>query len=148
MKRFRKILVATDLSPNSTPAYRKAIEIAEVNGAQLLIATAYEPPNPIVADAVAPGVYGEWNARLQGRVATEVQALVDDARSRGIDASPAILPGDPEEAIVRSAQENGVDLIVMGTHGRRGAARLFVGSVAAGVLANATCPVMTVRSAI
>jgi len=52
-----------------------------------------------------------------------------------------------DEAIVEAVRQQGADLIVMGTHGRVGAARLFLGSVASRVIATAPCPVMTVRSA-
>ena len=51
----------------------------------------------------------------------------------------------PAEVIVRVARREGADLIVMGTHGRSGLGRLFMGSVVAHVLGTATCPVLTVR---
>ncbi len=56
-----------------------------------------------------------------------------------------MLEGPPAEEIVRFARARRVDLIVMGTHGRRGLAKLFVGSVADRVVAAASCPVLTVR---
>jgi nucleotide-binding universal stress UspA family protein len=60
---------------------------------------------------------------------------------------PVLRKGIPEDAIVQAAKREGVDLIVMGTHGRRGASRLLAGSVAARVVATASCPVLTVRAA-
>ena len=57
-----------------------------------------------------------------------------------------ILTGFADEAIIEAARQEGADLIVMGTHGRRGASRLFLGSVASRVISTASCPVMTVRS--
>ena len=57
----------------------------------------------------------------------------------------AVVAGHPADAIVREARERGADLIVMGTHGRTGLAKLFLGSVASRVVTAAHCPVLTVR---
>jgi nucleotide-binding universal stress UspA family protein len=54
--------------------------------------------------------------------------------------------GLPDDRIVETARRENVDVIVMGTHGRRGAARLLLGSVAARVIASAPCPVLTIRN--
>jgi nucleotide-binding universal stress UspA family protein len=56
-----------------------------------------------------------------------------------------LLAGDPAEAIIRLAQTEDVDMIVMGTHGRRGLTRLLMGSVAEAVVRAAPCPVLTVK---
>ena len=68
------------------------------------------------------------------------QATKSRARAKGF-----ILQGAPSEQIVRFARARRVELIVMGTHGRKGIAKLFVGSVADRVVAAAACPVLTVR---
>ena len=60
-------------------------------------------------------------------------------------ARAVIAEGTPHVRIARAARSNRADVIVMGTHGRTGLARAFLGSVAARVLASATCPVVTVR---
>jgi len=56
-----------------------------------------------------------------------------------------LLAGDPAEALIRLAQTEDVDMIVMGTHGRRGLTRLLMGSVAEAVVRAAPCPVLTVK---
>lgn len=56
-----------------------------------------------------------------------------------------VVPGDPRDAILALADEVDADMIVMGTHGRRGISRLVIGSVAENVVRNAPCPVLTVR---
>ena len=63
----------------------------------------------------------------------------------GAEVKPLLRKGIPEDAIVEAANREEVDLIVMGTHGRHGAARLFLGSVAERVVATASCSVLTVR---
>jgi nucleotide-binding universal stress UspA family protein len=64
----------------------------------------------------------------------------------GVEAERRLEEGDPVEAILRVAEEIGADLIVMGTHGRTGLSRLFMGSVAEQVLRRAPCPVLTLKS--
>ncbi len=147
MKPFKRILMATDFTHASKPAFEEALGLAKKNGSQLLIAHAYRPPNMSIADAVAGGAYDEWNENLRARVAEKLQGLVDEARQAGVLAEPLVLAGSAEEAIVDSAKQNKADLVVMGTHGRKGVSRFFLGSVASRVISTAPCPVMTVRAA-
>jgi nucleotide-binding universal stress UspA family protein len=147
MTPFNRIMVATDFTEASTPAFQEAIELAKKDGSELLISHAYQPPNMVQADTVAPGVYEEWDRNLRSRVQEMLQGLVDDAKKAGVPAKPLVLTGAPYEAIVDAAKENKADLVVMGTHGRKGVSRFFLGSVASRVISTAPCPVMTVRAA-
>ncbi len=147
MKPFNRIMVATDFTDASKPAFEEAIELAKKNGAELLISHAYQPPNVVQADAVAPGVYEEWDHNLRTQVEQKLQGLVDDAKKAGVQAKPLVLTGAPYEAIVEGAKDKKADLVVMGTHGRKGVSRFFLGSVASRVISTAPCPVMTVRAA-
>jgi nucleotide-binding universal stress UspA family protein len=74
----------------------------------------------------------------------ELDALVAKAKKAGVRATAMLLDGTAHQRIVRVARSKRADLIVIGTHGRTGLARLFLGSVAGRVVATATCPVMTV----
>ena len=67
------------------------------------------------------------------------------AKAAGVRARGFLLEGVPHEQIVRIAKSRRADLVVMGTHGRSGLAKLFLGSVAGRVVAAAPCPVLTVR---
>ena len=71
--------------------------------------------------------------------------LLAHARKARVRARGFLLEGAPHEEIIRFARARRVDLVVMGTHGRTGLAKLFVGSVADRVVAAAPCPVLTVR---
>lgn len=72
---FHRILVATDFSPASGPAVQEATKLAQKNGAELLIAHAYEPPSPLQVDGyVAPWIYNEWDETLRNE-AEHVAAL-------------------------------------------------------------------------
>ena len=147
MKMFERILVATDFLPASTPALEQSVKMARRDGALLFIAHAYQEPGLVGLSHAPARVYQEWDKKLREEVERKLRPLVESARKEGVEAEGLLLAGFADEAIVKAAKEKDVDLIVMGTHGRRGAARLFLGSVAARVISTAPCPVMTVRSA-
>lgn len=145
MKPFQKILMATDFSDASAPAWRRAVEMAAENGAELLVAHAYAPPHYIEMGAMAPRLYDELDEYLCSEINKKLQLLVNDAAKSRLAARPLVLTGNPEEAIVNAASDNQADLLVMGTHGRKGMPRFFLGSVASRVIATAPCAVLTVR---
>jgi len=147
MNIFRKILFATDLTPASEPAFQEAIALATESGAELIVAHVYQPPNVPQAAAVGPDVYDEWDRNLRSDAEKRIEPLVHRARNAGVRVSSLILSGAASTVIIESAKTNGVDLLVMGTHGRKGVSRMFLGSVASSVISTAPCPVMTVRAA-
>jgi nucleotide-binding universal stress UspA family protein len=73
----------------------------------------------------------------------QLDAVVPDDPSIPVDHR--LLAGDAADAIVRTAETDNVDFIVMGTHGRRGLTRLLMGSVAEAIIRRAPCPVLTVK---
>jgi nucleotide-binding universal stress UspA family protein len=147
-KRFRRVLVATDLTPASTPAVKKAIGLAAESGAELILAHAYQPPSLILEGYVPPATYDSWDESIQSDVRRKLQPYLDDAEKAGVTARVLILTGTPEEAIIGAARDCDADLVVMGTHGRTGVPRFFLGSVASRVISTAPCPVMTVGRAV
>jgi nucleotide-binding universal stress UspA family protein len=146
MKNFERIMVATDLTPASEPALKEAVEMAKEKGSQLVITHVYQLPSPTEAEAAAPGVYDQWDQNLRTAVEKRLQPLVEDAKKAGVNARALVLSGAAYEAISQAAEKNKADLVVMGTHGRKGVSRFFVGSVASRVISTAPCPVMTVRA--
>jgi len=145
MKPFQRILVATDFSEASIPAWNRALSLAAENAGSLFVVHAYEPPNAAQATMVGPGVYEEWNQNLRTGAEKKLDVLVAEARKSGVQAHRGVAAGRVDEAIVKTAEELDIDLIVMGTHGRTGASLMFLGSVAARVMATAPCAVLTVR---
>ena len=137
MIRIKKILYPTDFSSYSNQAYFHAIALAENHNASLTVLFVYN------SDIMTtPGSQGDevtdrryWQSQLE--------------QIRPIDANIAVshilLEGDPAGEIVRYGRDAGVDLIVMGTHGRTGVERLVLGSVAEKVLRDAACSVMVVK---
>ena len=142
MSRFRSIFVATDFSPASRPAFRTAVRMAAASGARLSIGYAL----PLVPKGVAVPMYQEMEANLRSEAEKRMNAAVRVARAAGARPRALLLRGVPHEAVRRAAREYRADLVVVGTHGRTGLARVFMGSVAARVLATSPCPVLSVRS--
>jgi nucleotide-binding universal stress UspA family protein len=146
MKPVRNILVATDFSSASRPAFRRALELARDNASALWIAHVAAAPGPLSPDGyVLPRIYEEMELAIRTDAQKRLRTMLSRARKVGVRARALLLKGAPHEAIVRAARGHRADMVVMGTHGRTGVARFFVGSVAARVVAAATCPVLTVR---
>jgi universal stress protein A len=135
----RRILVATDFSESSRDALPLATALARDAHALLLICHVSPPEF----------VYG---AEEIDAVATPfdnpgVRQQLDETRPSDpqVEYEHHLLVGSPAEEIVHFAEEQHVDLIVLGSHGRTGAARLLMGSVAEAVVRHAACPVLTIK---
>jgi nucleotide-binding universal stress UspA family protein len=148
MKSIKRILFATDFSHASEKAFDQAVDIARESGAELLIAHVYQPPAVAPTDAyLSAAMYEELDTKLRDAASQQLERFLRMARERGATSSSLLLAGPADEAISETAKEQGAGLIVMGTHGRTGPARFFLGSVASRVTSTAPCPVLTVRAA-
>jgi nucleotide-binding universal stress UspA family protein len=146
MKPMRNILFATDFSSASRPAFRRALEMASADGAALWIVHVAAPPGPLSPDGyVLPRIYEEMDLAIRTDAQKRLRSLLGRARKLGVRARALLLKGAPHAAIARAARKHRADIVIVGTHGRTGVARFFVGSVAARVVATAPCPVLTVR---
>lgn len=87
----------------------------------------------------------QLNAEARRWSQQRLAALTEKAKKAGVRATGLMVEGDPARQIVRVARSKRADLLVVGTHGRTGLNKFFVGSVAERVVSSATCPVVTVR---
>jgi nucleotide-binding universal stress UspA family protein len=143
---FSRILHPTDFSPASAAALASALALAKAGRAKLVLLHVLTPPSPFVGDDVVPArTYEELEAGARRGARRELARRVARARRAGVPAAGVIVDGVAFEEITRFAKRKGVDLIVMGTHGRTGLPRLFMGSVAERVLQRAPCSVLTAR---
>lgn len=135
---MKQILVATDFSDASAAAMDYGRALARTFGASLHLLHAAENPflRPTAADPHA--LKAATLRRLAGR-------LTDDDKDALHATAVLETSDDAAEAIVKFAAARGIDLIVMGTHGRGAVAQIFMGSVAEKVVRTAPCPVLTVR---
>ena len=146
MTRIRRILCASDLSKTSGKALISAIDLAKANRARLTIIHAHVPIVPLVPEQyLEASTWDRVDTETRRWAGRQVEKLTEKARKRGVRASAMMVTGDPAQQIVRMARSKRADLIVVGTHGRRGFSKFFLGSVAERVIATAPCPVMTVR---
>lgn len=135
--RLRTIVLATDFSPLcSERGLAYASWLARGTGARLLIVHVDRPPQTGEA-GIYEGVPG--GVPPAARLAQIVPAEADIAHEH------RLLVGDAAGEIIRLAEQESADVIVVGTSGRRGVSRFFLGSVAEAVVRGAPCPVLTVR---
>jgi nucleotide-binding universal stress UspA family protein len=142
----RRIVHPSDFSKASGAAFKKAVEMAKESRAELMIVNVVNPNTPLVADEhVSPTAYDEVLESTRAWSRKQLDKLLAKAKPAGVRAKGFVLEGVAHKQIVRFARSKRADLVVMGTHGRSGLAKLFVGSVAGRVVATARCPVVTVR---
>jgi len=147
-----RVLCATDLVDSSHEAEGWAARLAGCFGAHLSLVYVSQEGSELPAPYVFPPHVVDQVHQLRSRQLERVRrSLADQAarQSPGPQAveSHLIFAGDPAHAIVKLAAEDQADLVVVGTHGRRGIARAFLGSVAEGVLRHAGTSVLTVPRA-
>jgi len=140
MLQFRSILHPTDFSPNSAEAFRFACALARDCEARLIVVHAVEPAPAMVGEAALVPYELEELREQARRKLDELRPTDPDIRMETM-----VRDGPAPAVILDAADEFGADLIVMGTHGRTGLKRLFLGSVAELVLRRAHCPVLTVK---
>ena len=143
----RRVLHPTDFSKASNSAFARSLVEARENRGQLVLVHVLSPVIPMGgADGyVSPSVYEQMSKSARAWAQKQMDLLLAKARTARVRARGMLLEGVAHEQIVRAAKRQRADLIVMGTHGRTGVARFFLGSVAARVAAAASCPVLTVR---
>jgi nucleotide-binding universal stress UspA family protein len=146
MTRFRRILFASDFSKTSAKAFATAVTLAKANRAQVTILHVVVPFLPMVPEHYMGGAtLDQLNAEARRWSQQRLAALTGKAKKAGVRATGLMVEGDPARQIVRVARSKRADLLVVGTHGRTGWNKFFVGSVAERVVSSATCPVVTVR---
>jgi nucleotide-binding universal stress UspA family protein len=142
---FRQIVVPTDFSADAEQAIRVASDLSRIYSAPLTLIHIYDPvayPLPDGYMLYTPGQLSRMWEEFERRLA---RAKADALAAGAIQVETRLLQGLTAPEIVRFAKDGGYDLIVMGTHGRKGVARVLLGSVAARVVQMAECPVLTVR---
>lgn len=147
MLAFKHILVATDFSASAERALDLAIPIAALCGAKLtLFHSSWLPPAAYAADSAhAEGI--DWHDDDVARAARRtLEDALAGARARYSVAESAVAFGEPWQTILESIDERAVDLVVIGTHGRKGLAHAVLGSVAEKIVRLSPVPVLTVSA--
>lgn len=135
MHSIKTILFPTDQSEGSRVAFRAASSLACDLGARLII---------LEVVPIAVTIYGPPTEDYLTQMEKSLKQLTVD--NPNVRVERYVTEGVPAEAIVRAAEETNCDLIVMATHGRTGATRVVLGSVAETVMRRSRCPVLIVKT--
>jgi nucleotide-binding universal stress UspA family protein len=144
---FKHILVATDGSDLAERAASQGLELAKILDAKLTAVTVTEPWAAVVIGDAAFGLPpADYEKGVIETAASVLERVAEMAKSAGVNCATVHMKDHfPDEGIIAAAKENGCDLIVIASHGRRGLARLLLGSVAARVVALSSVPVLVCR---
>lgn len=142
-----KILIGVDDSPHATAAVEFVKRTRWPADTRIVVVSAAVLPVVVYAEAYVPPAdyYEEIDKQLldsHGKIATRAERLLRDG---GFQVEAKVLRGDPRNALVDMAQSEGADLLVVGSHGRTGMAKLLMGSVASHVVTHAPCSVLVVK---
>lgn len=142
---FDRILIPTDGSDEVKPAVEMALDLAETHDATLHALFMVDQPTSV--SGTGEGFSGLDNLldtlEEEGHQVTD--AIAEQAEDRGVETEIAVQRGNPHDDILTYANEQDIELIVMGTHGRSGVKRALLGSVTEKVVRHSEIPVLTVH---
>lgn len=143
----RTIVVGTDFSDQADAAVAYAIALAGKLDARVQLVHGWQVPPTAIGPDLATGFVAPFAAELE-RSAREAMARTLDRVRKGakVPIDGAVVCNDPRDAVLAEAASRDAQLIIVGTHGRRGLKRALLGSVAEAVVRLASCPVLVVRS--
>jgi len=144
--RFSKILCAVDLSEHSKQVAQYAAMLAKSTGAQLSVIYTAPSLSQYVGFHVPPSTIENFVGEIVSGAEKSMETFLAE-NFAGVPVASKVLIGYAAEEIINRANEEDVDMIVMGTHGRKGIDRILFGSVAEKVVKNAKQPVLTIRPA-
>jgi len=140
----RNLLVPLDLGPHAAEVVAYAVALADRLDARLHVL--HSIAWPLIGAEIPVTISSAALAEIMAQARSELEQLTSAHAGRIPAEAIEVQSGDPRTNIIATAERLGADLIVMGTHGRRGVARMWLGSVAEQVARVAPCPVLLVRS--
>ena len=118
MIKLKKVLVPTDFSDSARHALTYGVSFAKEYGAELVLLHVVENITVGYASDLFPVPMAEVFQEISGYAKTELAKLAAEAREKGVTVTELVVQGKPSAEIIRYAGENGVDMIVLGTHGK------------------------------
>lgn len=145
---FSSLVVGTDGSDTAKEAVRQATELAKALGARVHLVSAYEPvaESRLREERVQVPDDLQWMVNPREDVEATLRVAAEGIEQQGVDVATYAREGDPADAILDVAEEQGADLIVVGNKGMTGARRFLLGSVPNKVSHHAPCSVMIIRT--
>lgn len=142
---FRNILFPTDFTPHARAALKYAAAFARSGGGRVVLFSVQSAQVPLNLLTLPARVLEEQENAWLLQLRTEVRDLLADPLFAGLEVEPVIVAGEPAPEIARAVREYEIDLVTVVTHGRKGLTRALWGSTAEEIIAEAPCPVLTIR---
>lgn len=142
---FRNILFPTDFTPHARAALKYAAAFARSGGGRVVLFSVQSAKVPANLLTVPEHIFEEEENGWLLQLRTEVKNLLADHLFDGLEVEPVIVEGEPAAEIARAVREYDIDLVTVVTHGRKGLTRALWGSTAEEIIAEAPCPVLTIR---
>src|SRR5882724_6848422 len=142
---FRNILFPTDFTPHSRAALKYAAAFAHGGRGRVVLFSVQSASVPANLLTLPERIFEEQDNKWLLQIRTEVRNLLADPLFNGLEVEPVIVEGEPAPQIAKAVREYDIDLVTVGTHGRRGLSRALWGSTAEEIIAEAPCPVLTLR---
>jgi len=144
MSQIKKILCAVDFSEATNRVAEWAAYLGKCMGAEIVVLYAVPNMSRYSNFDVSSGYIANFEREIMHGAESNMKDCLK-TNLKGIKAQGIVVMGDPAEKIMETAEEQGVDVIVLGTHGRKGLDRIVFGSVADHVVKSASVPVLTIR---
>ncbi len=142
---FRNILFPTDFTPHARAALKYAAAFARNGNGRVVLFSVQGATVPANLLTLPEHVFDEQENRWLLQLRTEFRDLLGDPLFDGLEVEPVIVEGEPAAEIARAVREYEIDLVTVVTHGRKGLSRALWGSTAEEIIAEAPCPVLTIR---
>ncbi|HKP36411.1 MAG TPA: universal stress protein [Pyrinomonadaceae bacterium] len=142
---FRNILFPTDFTPHARSALKYAAAFAREGRGRVILFSVQSASVPANLMTLPERVLQDQDTQWLLQMRREVADLLRDPLFDGLEIEPVIVEGEPATEIAKAVNDYGIDMVTVVTHGRRGLARALFGSTAEEIIAEAPCPVLTIR---
>jgi len=142
---FRNILFPTDFTTHARSALKYAAAFARDGRGRVVLFSVQDAKVPANLLTLPERVLEDQDTRWLLQLRNEVKDLLADPLFDGLEVEPVIVEGEPAHEIANAVRDYEIDLVTVVTHGRRGLARALFGSTAEEIIADAPCPVLTIR---
>jgi len=142
---FRNILFPTDFTPHARAALKYAAAFAHGGRGRVVLFSVQSANVPANLLTLPERILEEQDNRWLLQIRTEVRNLLADPLFNGLEVEPVIVEGEPAPEIAKAVRNYDIDLVTVVTHGRKGLSRALWGSTAEEIIAEAPCPVLTIR---
>ena len=142
---FRNILFPTDFTPHARSALKYAAAFARDGRGRVVLFSVQTAEVPANLMTLSDQVLAAGEAQWLKKVRRQVEDLLTDPLVEGLEVELVIVEGEPAHEIANAVRDYDIDLVTVVTHGRRGLSRALWGSTAEEIIAEAPCPVLTIR---